>query len=518
MTGKIRLIVSWILFLFLTPAQTLAQATILKSKVDDSITISKMVVIPFADNVSGIYAKPLTDHLKKIVEDDRQWPLVPAPNGETPTVEVFEDNPKTVQSLLKKANSDALVAGRITKGPNGITMKLDIFSGNNGQLLVQEILQDYSGFEVKDLQIQLENLYARIKAKLPYGGVVLSRKGNLVTINAGLRQGLQNGQDVSIIQILKINRHPRFKFIISTEKEIIGKIRINKAEESLSFGDVILEQSEGVIQPGMKIMPVTYVAYAPKPSGGLVSTENPKEWVPKQSPSFGKVGMMVGIGNNKLSNTVITVGAVEATSFFAPMIRLDGELWLTKNWFMGLDLRQYLYSVDNGYVGSTPRDITVSALQTTLQLGYNMLMTDEFFGPKFQFLGGYSKMTTTVDTSSPTAYTSVGLGGFALGIAGYIPLAVEPEDLPITLGAKLLFFLNNTVEETPFTSGASANGKITSFSAFGTYRWTEHMNLKGQLDYDLFSASFTGTGTRTPSASSWSHTMTTVSGGIEYLF
>jgi hypothetical protein len=515
---KFRLKVSWLALSLMFPLQTFAQSTILKNSIDAAVSIRDVTIAPLSDNVSNIYAVPMTEHLRTVVEDDRQWPLKKYPTGESSTVEAFEDNPKAVQSLLKKAAADTLLAGRITKGPNGINIKLNLFSANDGQLLAQEILQDYSGFEVKDLKIQLENIYAKLKSKLPYGGVVLSRKGNLVTINAGFRQGLQQGQDVSIIQILKINRHPRFKFIISAEKEIIGKIRINKAEESLSFGDITLERTEGVIQPAMKIMPVTYVAYSPKPTDGIVSTDNAREWVPKPSPSFGMVGLMLGIGNNKLSNTVNSIGAVEGTNTFAPMIRVNGELWLTTNWFMGLDLRQYLFSVENGYAGSTPREITVSALQTSLQLGYNLLMTDEYFGPKFQFLGGYSKMTTTVDTSQPTAYTSLGVGGFALGIGGFIPLATEPEDLPITLGAKLLFFLNNTVEESPVSSGAGSSGKITSFSAFGIYRWTEHMNIKGQLDYDLFSASFSGTGTRTPAASSWSHTMTTISGGIEYLF
>jgi hypothetical protein len=82
----------------------------------------------------------------------------------------------------------------------------------------------------------------------------------------------------------------------------------------------------------------------------------------------------------------------------------------------------------------------------------------------------------------------------------------------------MMYYLSTSVDESPVTSGSSSSGHITSFSIFGTYRWTEHMNFRGELMYDLFNASFSGTGTRTNSASSASHTLTTLAGGIEYLF
>ncbi len=526
---KIRRTSISLLFFFFS-SLTYGQKTILKNSVDDSISIKHVTVAPLADNVSQIYAKPLTQQLRAIVESDRQWNARTFPEPSQNTPEDFEDKPETVKTAAAKANADALISGRLTKGPKGISIKLNLFLAKDGLLFSQELLQDYSGFEISDLRNQLERLYLQLKSHLPYAGVILSRKNNQVTVNLGNLQGVQDGKELSVIQILKVNRHPRFKFVVSTEKEIIGRIHIDKAEESLSFGSLIMERSENVVQTNMKVEPIDFVVYPTPPRGAdgkaltdlsqrpdsqVALGENPTEWVPKESPSLGKISFMLGLGNYAINNTLSTVGSVNAGQTPTPSIHLDGELWLTTNWFLSLGLKQYLLSLNNSYPGSGPGRISVSSNQTTLQAGYNFLLGENFFGPKFQVLGGYSKFASTVDTSSPTAYTSLSFSGFAMGIAGSLPVS---DETPLTLGAKLMYYLNSSVDESPVTSGSKASGNITSFSLFGTYRWTEHMNFRGELMYDLFSASFSGNGSRTPSASSASHTLTTLAGGIEYLF
>jgi len=518
-----------ILFLLLSPL-TYGQKTILKNSVDESLSIKHITVAPLLDNVSQIYGKPLTQQLRNIVESDRQWNLRTYPDAIQSSPEDFEDRPEAVKAALTKANADALLSGRLTKGPNGITIRLNLFLAKDGLLVAQESLQDYSGFEITDLRDQLDGLYRQLKSHLPYAGTILSRKNNQVTLNLGTQQGVQNGKELSVIQIIKVNRHPRFKFVVSAEKEIIGRIRIDKADESLSFGTVVLERSENVVQPGMKVEPINFVVYTAPPRSGDGKTlpdlamrpdsqvtlgENPTEWVPKESPSLGKFAFLLGLGSYAVNNTLNSVGAVNAGQTPTPSLHLDGELWLTTNWFIGLNLKQYLLSLSNGYPGSSPGRVNVSSTQTTLQFGHNFLMAEDFFGPKFQVLGGYSKFASTIDTSSPTAYTSLSFSGFALGLAGSLPVS---EEVPLTMGAKLMYYLNSSVDESPVSSGTSSSSQITSFSFFGSYRWTEHINIRGELMYDLFSASFSGTGSRQNSASSASHTLTTFAGGIEYLF
>ncbi len=533
MKKNMRLLASFgvcILIFFLSPS-TFAQRTILKSSVDDSISIKTITVAPVIDNVSQIYSKPLTSQLRNIVEADRQWNLRSFPDSIKTTPEEFEDNPEAVKAALKKAGTDALLSTRLTKSPNGIQLKLNLFLATDGFLLAQENLQDYPGFEISDLRGQLEVLYKKIKSSLPYAGTILSRKNQIVTLNLGTQQGLKEGYILSVVQIVKLNRHPRFRFVVSAEKEIIGRIVINKSEESLSFGSIEMERSEGVIQPGMKVVPVNFVTYtvAPTTPEGkilddmagrkdapvMLGDSKPREWVPASAPSLGKFGLMLGMGDYSVNNTLTSVGAVSSGQMPTPSIHFNGELWLTKNWLMDVGLSQYVLSLANTYSGSTPGNISVASSKMNLHVGYNFLIQEDFWGPKFQVLGGYSKFASTVDTSSPVAFTSLDFYGMSFGLGGSLPVSQE---YPLTLGARLMYHFNPTVSESPVTSGSSSSATVISFSGNGTYRWSEHMNLRGEMQYDLYSASFSGTGSRSPRASSASHTLTTFAGGIEYLF
>ncbi|PIS11298.1 MAG: hypothetical protein COT73_04810 [Bdellovibrio sp. CG10_big_fil_rev_8_21_14_0_10_47_8] len=530
MNQFIRLFVLILLVSFRTFAQSNIQNTVLKSSVDDYLSIKSAAVAPAVDNVSGIYARPLTSQLEALVRSDRQWELNSWPTEIKNTPEEYEDNATLVKSALAKAHADVLFTSRLTKGPRGISIKVSLFSGKDGLLLAQETLQDFSGFELSEVQIQVEEMYRKLKSKIPYSGIILSRRGQQVTINIGTQAGIRDGQEISVIQVIKITRHPRFKFIVSAEKEIIGRLKVDKVDESLSFASIILERTENVVQPGMKLMPVEFVAYPDTPktadgklAGGLTDRpdnqvslgNNAREWVPENTPTFGKLGVLLGIGTYTINNTLNSVGSVNASSTFTPSIHVDGELWLTTRWFMGIGLKQYVLSLDNAYPGSSPSKVSVSSMLTSVQGGYNFLLEDNFFGPKLQGLLGYSKFSSTVDTSSPTAYTSLDFGGLCFGIAGSFPVS---DVTPIDIGAKLMYYLNASVGESPVASGSSSSAKITTFSAFGVYRWKEHTNIRGEVMYDLYSASFSGTGSRANSASSASHTLTTVAGGIEYLF
>lgn len=503
---------------------TFAQTTVLKSSVDEQLTVKTVMLAPLNDNVSGIYAKPLTSQLSNIVEQDRQWDLKSFPGNHKGTLEEFEDKPKMVQDLLTQSKVDALLAGRITKGPKGISLRLDLFSARDGQLMVQENLQDYAGFEINDLRNQLEGSYKNLKAKMPYSGIVLSRKNQTVTVNMGTFQGIKAGDDLSVIQIIKVTRHPRFHFIISAEKEIIGRIHVDKAEESLSFGSISMERTENVIQPGMKIMPVNFVKYSVNPVAGLADrpdsdvafgNETPKEWVPATPPSFGKIGLLFGLGSYAVSNNLQGVGSVNGRSSLTPSLHLDGELWLTKNWFGDLQVREFVTQISNGYSGSSPGHINLSATEASLQFGYNFLIADDFYGPKFQLSAGLTQFNTHLDDSTPVAYTSMKWGGLGIGLGGSFPVS---DETPINLGAKLNYYLSTTLSESPVDSGSSSSPSITQFSVYGTYRYSPRMNWRADLMYDLYSSSFSGTGSRTPAATSASHTITTLAGGVEFLF
>ncbi len=478
-----------IVFVVFVCLRVSAQNTILKSSVDDSLSIHSVAVAPAIDNMSGIYARPLSTQLVQLVEEDRRWAVKTWPQDLKIVPEKIEENANEAKAVMKKLGVDALLTTRISKGPMGIAIYMNLFTASEGFVLAQETLKDYTGFEISDLQKQQQILWQNLINKIPYVGVIMSRKGQMVTINAGSRQGLLDGKDLSVVQILKINRHPKFHFIISTEKEIIGRVHLDKVDDSISFASVTLERSAQVIQPGMKLIPIDFVEYKPTVKTGdgalitdindradktvAVGNSDGQEWRPQQKASLGSIAMLVGLGTYNISNTLNSVGGVNGSNSFTPSAHVHGELWLTTDWFLDGGLRQYISSVPNNYSGSKPDKINVSTTETKLLVGHNFLLNEDFWGPRFQVLGGYSKISAAVDNSSPSAYTSISVGGFAVGLGGSFPLE---ETSPISLGARLLYFYSPSIDETPMTSGSSSSAKWTSFAAFGTYKWTSRMN------------------------------------------
>lgn len=520
-----------ILICILISTQTFGQSKKFVSSVDQELTIQKITFLPFVDNVSGIYAKPLTEHLADLLQKDKQWTLVDYPSQAKTTPEEVYEKPDVVQNIYKKSGAQALVAGRISKGPNGITLRLHLFAGQSGYPLSSETLTDYGGFEISEVKTQLEELFMRMRHKLPYSGTLLSRRGQLVTINIGATLGLKENTEITAIQLMKVTRHPKFHFITSSETTIMGKILVTKVEDYLSFGQILSEREEGVLTPGTKVLVSEFVSYplAPTTADGtalpglqqradapLAYGEHPKEWTPEQAPTFGKVGIMFGLGSYDINNALSTQG-VSAGNQTVPSIHVGGEMWITQNWFASFGLKQYAFSVPNNLSGSTPGKLNVSTLQTSLLGGYNFLVADDFWGPKIQLMMGMATIASTVDQSTPAAFNSMNFGGLNFGVAGMFPLETSQKK-PFYLGGRLYYFLNPTVSESPTSSGSGSSAQISSFAATGDYRYSERMGIHMELMFDLMSASFSGAGTRTPSASSASHTITTLAAGIEYYF
>ena len=518
------------LFLFSVP--TLAQTASFVSQVDKELSIQSVVVAPLADNVSGIYSKPLTEEISENIRADKQWDLKEYPSDLKFTNEQFEDNPKNVKTALAKAKSDALISGRISKGPNGLSIKLTLYAASNGLPIATDSTAEYSGFEISDLKIQTRNVFHNLKQKLPYAGVVLSRKGNLVTLNMGSSMGLKPNDEVFAIQIIKANRHPRFKFVVGTEKAILGKIVISKVDDYIAFGSLVSEKEANAVVPGIKFTAPKYLSYPeiPMTADGKLQPElnnrsdseytlgdHPKEWVPERPPTFGKVGLMLGLGSYAIANN-LNVGGVSESSQLTPSIHINGEMWINPEWQFDLRLRQYVFSVGNGFPGtSTPDRLNVSARETALAVGHNFLIGDDFFGSKIKVSGGWSTFDVFIDNSTPPAFNSSTYSGFYFGVLGSFPLELESKK-PITLGGDFKYFLTPSLSESPTSSGNSSNSTMASFSVFMDYRMSEKYNFKTQLMFDSFTTSFSGAGSRPQTATSASHTITTLAMGLEYLF
>lgn len=503
-----------------------------RSPVDDLLTIQKVSVLPFTDNLQGIYARPLEAHLISLVDGMHRWDYVPATNaGALFSPEELEDSVEKAKQASQGLDADAFFACRITKGPNGVTIHLSLFLTKDAKLLSQAILKDYKVFNISDLKEQMQRLLGEINARLPYAGRVLSRDANRVTVNLGSKDGLQQGQMLSVIQIIQAQRHPKFNFLVKTEKEIFGKIKIVKVDETLSFGVIVSEKEKGAIQKNAKIGPLDFVTYpgndglslnpssedalTQREDSGIAFGKDAKAWVPRKPPSIGQVGARLGLGRFTENMDLPSVQSLNGTNNFVPSIFLNGELWITSEFTFHADVRQSFWSLSNPRSGASPSNLNMSLSYYEAGVGYAFRFGPNVWSANVEPFLGYFDYKTFADSSNPEAFTTTEYSGLKLGVRGITPVT---SDGLYGAGGVFSMAIRPSLHESPITSGASNSNNVIQFGIFGYKRMSERLKLKVALDFEMYSTTFSGTGTRIESASSSSQRLTTLSGGVDYMF
>jgi hypothetical protein len=501
------------------------------SDVDDLLTIQKVSLLPFTDNLQGIYSRPLEAHFISMLNDMHRWDFIPAnPSGPILSPEELEAAPDKVIQVSQGSGADAFFASRITKGPNGVTIHLSLFLSKDGKLLSQAILKDYKQFNIDDLQKQSQRLLTEIVNRLPYSGRVLSREANRVTVNLGSKDGIQKNQLLSVIQIIKANRHPKFNFLISTEKEIFGRIKVLKVEDTLSFGVVVTEKERGAIQKNAKIGPIDFVTYSGdslslnptaeetlsnREGGGIAFGKNAKAWTPQNPATFGQVGARLGLSQiREATDVAAPVGSLSKQANFAPSVILEGELWVTPEWTFHARLKQGIAGIDNPRSGSQPKVLNQSFSYYEAAVGYRLRFGPHSWSPYAEPSLGYLNAKLYTDNASPEAFLTQQYSGMKLGVSGAAPIG----EGDYGVGGEFSMVFNPSLKESPVTSGGGPKNQVVQFGVLGFKRMGERLKLQLNLDFEMYSSNFNGSGGRVEAASSSSQRYTTLSGGLYYMF
>lgn len=500
------------------------------SAVDQRLTIRKITVLPASDNTDGIYARPIESLIVELVKSSHRWEFTDSKITSLSSSPLeLEESAKQVQAVLSGIEADAAILPVITRGPSGLAIRLSLFMKVDGKMIAQEVIRDHARYELADVKAVTSNMYKRLIRTIPYDGLILSRQGTRVTLNLGKSDGLRADQSVSVIQIISENRHPKFGMLISTEKEILGQVRILKVDDTLSFGVITSEKERGAIQRLAKIAGVHPVEYGEaqslspgtgsdirnRPDAELAFGEQAKEWLPIKPPAFGQVGIKASLGTYTGSTNLIGVGSLDAKSDFFPMLGINAELWLNPQWSVLADVTQGILSASNPRGGSSPATLNHAMSKYSMALGYNFLIRDEFFGPKFQLKAGINYYRMFVDDSTPESFTTVNYNGYLLGLGLYFPLSDFKE---WAVGGEFIMTLFSKLSESPVTSGSSSSNTINEFNLFVERQIAVNLKARLALDFALYSSNISGTGTRVESATTLSQRHTSLGAGIIYQF
>lgn len=508
------------------------------STVDQKILMKTITLAPVYDNVSGVYSEPIEKMLIDLLENDKTFGYSKYNFSKKFFIENFDYESKEVLSALKESDAHGMLTAFITKGPRGLSAKLKLFTQDEGYLLIEESFQDINTFEVSKLREKFIQMYLSIKNKLPYYGYVLSRRGLDITINLGTMNGLSVGQEITLAQILKINRHPKLKFMVGVEKEIIAKAKILKVESYLAFAQITFEKETGVVSTGTKVLPTDFVAY-PVPqinSAGQVTGDLPPQSFPKnialteskndsdsvQQSTEDKKNELLDRENTtgyltaqgvvtqyNESSALISGNTASASQNMALGLNLGFYYKIKQSYFFDLGLQMNSFSADNGLNASTPFSLSYTYTRYAGLFGYNYSYKNWALSAAL----GYSNLKTAVSDSTPTALTNTNTSGFLLQLKGETPLT----HFPVTMGGKFEMLLSPSFSESPVNSG-SAKASLTSFGVYGLYTYSNNIRLRADLTMSTLSATFSGAGTRTDPSTKTSIQTTSEYFGLEYLF
>jgi hypothetical protein len=524
---------------------------------DEKILLKTITLAPVYDNTNGIYSKPIQKLLVDLLQSDKSWGFAEIKgHDENKFIENYDINQNDVLDVLNKTEAQGLITAFITKGPRGINVKLKLFTHDEGFILFEESLEDLNAFEISRLREQVILMYQNLKNKLPYRGYVLSRRGLDVTVSLGKINGVKVGQELTLAQIIKLNRHPKLKILVGVEKEIIAKVVVTKADDYLSFAKITFEKETGVVDVGTKVLPTEFVTY-PRPVlnkegtvvgdaifGGKNNTLEPISKEPdniaknptavydeEQEPtateeyrtelfdrhnSLGVLTAQGSIAQFKETNNLQSGVNPTASQGFAPGIFVGAQIYVIKNTFVEANWQTHNFSVSNSLSGSVPFSLSYNYTKTSFALGYDLMFEEEENIDGIQFTGtvGFTNFSTDVDNSSPPAFTSTKTSGLNLSARALMNVSNE---MPLKIGGRFDLYLSPSFSENPVNSG-SASVNLTSFGFFGIYQLNDKYNLRGDLTLTNINTRFSGTGNRPNPAGSGSQEIMTQQFGLEYLF
>lgn len=519
------------LFVGFLQTQSWALSTSYSSAEDEDISIKKLLVTVGRDNVQGIYARPLADHLSGLVTEGHFFEVVPAAEGSSFELDSLRTEPQKTSDLAAKGGADAILHLQVAKGQMGLRLELGLFTKKSGLLWAYADYLEKQKFDLTNVQEVVTKLYQQIINQVPYQGLLLSRTGNKVTLNRGLLANIKPDQEIDVVQILGVERHPEFRFVTHVQKEILGKIRITKVDETLSFGYILFEKEPQAVQTGMKLLirePVFYPNLAnsknesvvdhllARSDGSVVMKGDAKEWLPAHSPTFGRLDLLFGLGDFDASSNLETAGNQEAATSMALNAQLSSDIWLTRSWFLRLGLNQGSAQVKNPLADSAPKKLHFALQNTRLGVGYDLAVVDSLYGPRLQMVLGYSQFSLTPTESNPVSFTTNIFDGTAFGLIGFMPL--NEYESKWGFGAELWYHYYPNLDEKPLTSGDSEDSNITELAGVAYYQWNQNIYWITKLGVNSFKTKFKGKGSRTDSATSSDFSWRYLNAGVEFLF
>jgi hypothetical protein len=445
--------------------------------------IKKCTLLPISDNVEGAIAYKVYSVIENELKNS-YWCLYRS-NSQLlykfsqfrEQLETMLDEPKVLKLVSEKLNVGSIIRINLQSNLDGILIKLRIY-GDDGETIFYEKTTNSKRDDIEIIAQQIKQWLEAFHKEIPYDGIIQGVLGDQIMIDVGRSTKYKVGQEFQVKKLDKVVKHPLLKKVVQyqttelasgklfniSDTQIVGLIKRYKNDSSVKKGDWV------IIEPitGKELQELKYPEI--------------------KKNQFGKLGvasLSVTAGDHTVK-TKSSEGKKINGNLYG--IELKGEIWVTRNTF-----GQIGYGKKTGNLAKDTNNLSQSSYTSSPSyfkalFGYRFLPLGFYYGPQFDFYGGYTSYTYDVELSAADGFGTHMFTGWSMGIKVDIPLIRTIRGF---LRAELMPLIEFEEKDSVYTGFDTASN--LQFEIGGKFQWDPLIGITSSVEITSNKAKFTGT-------------------------
>lgn len=387
-------------------------------------SMRRCTLLPVTDSVGGAIGYKVFEEVEKELQASRWCTYVS--NSEMISVfsryrdnlASFLKNKEVIQTVAGKLNTGSILRITLTSELRGTELAMTVHADNGEDILFSEKTLLRSN-EIPDIVSRVRNWLKMYSKMIPYDATVNGILGDQLTMEVGKDLPLKVGQKFIVKRLVSKKKHPLLKKVVDWNTIILAEGVIFNLSGTQALGIVKSYKVEQKLQNG------DWVRFLDE----VEEVKLPKEDKAPEDNNPGTLGVFSASlfgSSSSLSSSTATNGSNRwGGSQFG--VDLRGELWLTRMYFVALEIMRGFGSYDKDSGSSTKNKLDVNSGTVKLTGGYKYLPIGFFFGPQIDLYAGYLNQSygVTTDQSAGLSDGDNVFSGLLLGVGANVPLSRE---------------------------------------------------------------------------------------------
>lgn len=442
-----------------------------------AISMRNCTLLPITDSLDGAISFPVYKNIERDLKDSN-WcnyksssDLINILNKYRYNLESYLKEERVLKLISSKLNAGSLIKIKISPEVSGVTVEMEIFGENGKDIYFSEkSLLDRNDTEL--ISQTIINWLELYQANIPHDGNVIGVLGDQATFDIGRDNKLKVGYEFSIYRPLNKVKHPLLNKVVEWKTKKLAKGEIHSVSEKQALGNIKvyldgqkLRTGDWVVIERNKLKEATDISYQER-----------------KANEFGKLGYATLTID--LAKTKTTASSATSNSFSGLNYGFDlfGELWVTRQYFIGLDFARRTGSLSGSSVESDN-----NYGKTKVVGGYKYLPMGFFYGPQIDFYFGYGNYGYDIDTNAATSLGATSFTGYIFGVKGDIPF-----DKNIRVFARVDLLLFADMEDDSGVYGGSDDTSNLEFEVGIKYKYSPLFDIHAGIERISNKASLSG--------------------------